>query len=454
MELSTKEYLELDLGHVWHPFTQHKDWSSRLAPLVIDRAEGVYLYDSGGNRYLDGVSSLWCNVHGHSVPELVETIQVQSQKLCHSTILGLSHTPLLELTKRLIPVLPSNLNRLFYADSGTTAVEAALRIAIEWWQKKDNAKARKKTKFASLEGAYHGDTLGAVGLGFLESFHKDLSSVVVPAMRVPPPFMFRLERGCSEDESTELSLNYLRELFEKSSDEIAAFVIEPRVQGATGIWVQQEKYLKGVESLCREFEVLLIADEVATGFGKTGELFAVDHGLVKPDLMILGKGLSAGYLPISAVAATEELFEGFIGEPEEGKTFYYGQTFAGNPLAAAVASKNLDLISENRVIEKLKDRLPFYQGLLDEHIKPLEKVYEVRSCGLMVGVELTQTPEKLEPFSPNQRAGIRIVEKAREMGLIIRPLGNVMVLMPPLVMEEAELEFLVKTTAEAITAAI
>ncbi len=445
-----ENFRNIDLNNLWHPFTQQKVWSSFDEPLVIERGEGAYLIDVDGRRFLDGVSSLWCNVHGHSNPRIVDALKAQAENLCHSTLLGLSHVPILEATERLFRFTPGNLKRAFYADSGSTAVEAGLRMAIEWWQKQNTKSARKRKKFASIFGGYHGDTLGAVGVGYLESFHGNLESVVVQAERVPPPHWFRFYKGMREDDALDASIAALRELFDRESDSIAALIMEPIVQGAAGMWIHPIEFLRIAAELCREYGVLLIIDEVATGFGKTGKMFAVEHAGVEPDIMILGKGLSGGYLPISAALASDEIFQGFVGDPEEGKTFYYGQTFAGNPMAACAAKASLDLFLEGDILHKVEERIEHLHKEMDALLTPLRHVDEVRSFGLMVGVELTKEEDKHRSYPANELVGWKIAKRARELGLIIRPLGNIMVLMPALTMEKQDLTNLVGLTAEAI----
>lgn len=445
---------DLDFSHLWHPFTQQAHWTTQEEPLIVERAEKFELIDVDGQRYLDGVSSLWCNVHGHGDPELLATLQDQAGKVCHSTLLGLSHRPVIELSEKLLPLLPSGLSRAFYADSGTTAVEAGLRIALEWWQKQPGEAGRKKRKLLSLEGAYHGDTVGAVTVGFLPAFHGSISPILVPALRTPPPHLFRYRDGLAEEQALECSLRQLEKLLSKEAGDIAAFFLEPLVQGAAGIWVQPPQFLKGVEELCRRHDVLLIADEVATGFGKTGTLFAVEQGPISPDVLTLGKGLSAGYLPISAAITTEQLYEGFLGGPEEGKTFYYGQTFAGNPLAARLALRNLELIEERRVVQGLPERISALSAALASEVSDLPHVEEVRQCGLMVGIELTERPGQRAPYPAEDLAGWRVVREARRRGVIIRPLGNVIVLMPAVTMPPAEIERLVAVTAESLREAL
>lgn len=441
---------KIDLENIWHPFTPYQVWQEDSTFPIIESAEGVELIDVNGKRYLDGVSSLWCNVHGHNVPKLVQAIKDQAEKVCHSTILGMSNRPIIELSEKLLKIIPKNLKRVFYSDSGSAAVEAALRMALEYWQKQNSEIAKKKTKFLALEDAYHGDTLGAITLGYTSIFHKYLDSVLVPSLKVKPPHHYHFYQGKSDDEATSLSLKDLNNILSSQGQEIAAMIIEPLVQGAAGIWTHSSQYLKEVALLCKKYSVLLIIDEVATGFGKTGKMFALNHAEIEPDILVMAKGLSAGYLPISAAVATEEIFKGFVAPVEELKTFFYGQTFAGNPLAAAVAIANLDLFEENKVLENLAPKIKHFHQELEKKIETLSHVTEVRKCGMMIGIELTAISGKHQPYPIKNLIAQKIVQEARKLGAFIRPLGNVMVLMPALAMNKEELSRLVEITAHSI----
>lgn len=450
MSSEQRRLTELDHQYIWHPFTQQKHWTESEQPLIVESAEGFDLIDVEGKRYLDGVSSLWCNVHGHSEPELMAALHDQADKLCHSTLLGLTHRPVIELSEKLFKILPEGLSKVFYADAGTTAVEAGLRIALEWWQKQSGEAAKKKRKLLSLDGAYHGDTVGSVTIGFLPAFHGSIEPILVPALRTPPPHMFRFYDGMSEEDALAAALEQLEQTLLREADSIAAFFMEPLVQGAAGIWVQPPEFLRVARELCRKHNVLFLADEVATGFGKTGSLFAVEQGPVSPDIMIIGKGLSAGYLPISAAICSQELYDGFLGGVEEGKTFFYGQTFAGNPLAARVAAANLDLLEQRNVLGGLPERIAAISKALDENIQPLDCVDEVRQCGLMVGIELTKKPGERCPYPAQELAGWRVIYEARKRGVVIRPLGNVIILMPAITMPAQQIERLVQVTADSL----
>ena len=449
-----KKLRDLDFRHLWHPFTQSSVWFES-DPLIVERGEGMELIDCDGNRYLDGISSLWCLVHGHSHPKLVAALTEQVRTLAHSTLLGLSHRPAIELAEKLISIAPPGLSRVFYCDSGASAVEAGLRMALEWWYHQGDPASRKRTRIAALEGAYHGDTLGSVSVGFAERFHRGVGPAVVRAFQVPPPHHFRFDHGMIETEATAAALAGVSRLFREHGEEIAVFAIEPRVQGAAGVWIHPPAFLTGVAELCRSYGILLLCDEIATGFGKTGTMFAVEQsGGIAPDIMTIGKGLTGGYMPMAAVLTTERIFSAFSGPIDRYNTFYFGQTFSGNPLGAALALASLELFEETELLRGMPEKNRRYRESLDRLITPLPHVDEVRCCGLMTGIELTKNPGTRTPFDTNDRAGLRIVAAARSRGLIIRPLGNVVVLMPAVAMPIEMLERLVQLTAESISAAL
>lgn len=433
---------ELDKSHLWHPFTQFEVWRDEN-PLIVERAEDYFYFATDGKRYLDGVSSIWCNMHGHSNLIMKKALSDQSEKLVHSTLLGLSHEPSVKLAHQLLGILPTNLSRVFFADSGSNAVEAAIRMAVE-------SASEGRTKLGSLNSAYHGDTLGAVGVGYLESFHKKLSNVTIQAERVSPPIVYELYKGHSKEEAESLAIKELEEFFFETGRALAAFIIEPLVQGAAGIWVHSKTYLQKVRELCSQYQVMMICDEVATGFCKTGSYFACQEADVTPDFLVMGKGLSGGLLPISAVATTENVFESFRGKPSEMKTFFYGQTFAGNPLAAALSLANLSIITEPSYMAGLRTRIKYFNNLVQSVLGDLDCIFEIRQQGLMTGLELTRVAGKLVPFDADQLFGAKVTYAARELGLIIRPLGNVMVLMPAPSMPENLLEEVVIKTEKAL----
>jgi adenosylmethionine---8-amino-7-oxononanoate aminotransferase len=421
---TTSELAAADRRHLWHPFTQQDAWCSEELPLVIDHAEGASLYDTEGNAYIDGVSSLWCNVHGHRHPEIDAAVRAQLGRVAHSTMLGLSHEPAIELAERLVSIAPPGLTRVFYSDSGSTAVEVALKMAYQWWVQRGEP---QRTGFVCLEHAYHGDTLGAVSVGGIDTFHSLYRPLLFDA--------WQSRAGDAED---------LAELLERHGTRVAAVIVEPLVQGAAGMLLQPRGYLRAVRELCDQHGVLLICDEVATGFGRTGRMFASDHEDVSPDLLCVGKGLTGGYLPLAATLTSERVYEGFLTGPgEDPKTFFHGHTYTGNPLACAAGIATLELFEREHTLELLQPKIELLARTLAHRIAVLQNVAEVRQRGFMVGIELVS-------HDPAERLGHQVALAARRRGAIIRPLGDVVVLMPPLAISEADLARLVAITASSI----
>ena len=412
-----------DRRFLWHPFTQQRGWDAEDAP-TIERADGVHLFDTEGRRYIDGVSSLWCNVHGHRHPVLDMAVKDQLDKVAHSTMLGLSHPTSIELAKQLVEVAPDGLSRVFYSDSGSTATEIALKMAFQYWQQQGGEHARRQ-RFVCLRMSYHGDTIGSVSVGGIDLFHSMYRPLLFDAIQAEPGDAADMERVLAEH-----------------GDEVAAVIMEPLVQGAAGMLMHPEGYLRDVRELCDRHGVLLICDEVATGFGRTGKMFACEHEGVSPDLLCVAKGLTGGYMPLAATLATERIYEGFLGEFEEFRTFFHGHTYTGNPLACAAALASLRLFEQERTLEVLRPKCELLGRLL-EPVAALPGVAEVRRRGFMVGIEL-------EGFPLEARMGHQVTLEARRRGAIVRPLGDTVILMPPLSIRPAELRELVEITAEAI----
>jgi adenosylmethionine---8-amino-7-oxononanoate aminotransferase len=415
-----------DRRYLWHPFTQQRGWENE-EPLIVQRAEGTDLIDTEGRRYIDGVSSLWCNVHGHRHPRIDEAVKAQLDTVAHSTMLGLSHPPAIQLARRLIDLAPPGLARVFYSDSGSTATEIALKMAFQYWQQR-GGEHRRKTRFVSLKDAYHGDTIGSVSMGGIDLFHS-----------IYHPLLFDTFKAEPGDPS------HMALILEEHPGQIAAVMMEPLVQGAAGMIVHPEGYLREVRELCDRHGVLLICDEVAVGFGRTGRMFACEHEGVTPDLMCVAKGITGGYMPLAATLASEEIYRGFLGEQEDFRTFFHGHTYTGKPLACAAALATLDVFAEERTLERLQPKIELLGRLL-EPVADLPMVAEVRRRGFMVGIEL-------EGYPLEARIGQRVTLEARRRGAIVRPLGDVIVLMPPLSISEAELERLVVIVWEAIVEA-
>jgi adenosylmethionine-8-amino-7-oxononanoate aminotransferase len=416
------ELEDLDKRVSWHPFTQMAAWS----PLVIVRGEGNYLIDETGKRYLDGVSSLWCNVHGHRHPRLDRALRDQLDRIAHSTYLGLAHEPGIRLAAALVDIAPRGLTRVFFSDSGSTAIEIALKQSFQYWKLVGRS---SKRRFVRLGDAYHGDTLGAVGVGGIDLFHRMFGPLLVDSIAIPSPA-----------QDVETSVRALVTALETRVDEIAAFVMEPLVQGAAGMLVHPRGFLRQARELCTRHDVHLIVDEVATGFGRTGTMFACEQEDVVPDFLCLAKGISGGYLPLAATLATEEIYGAFLGDRTELKQFFHGHTYTANPLACAVGLESLALLREQTLANAQAMIEPM--GLALQRLARLEIVKSTRQCGLMAGIELHGKQGELR--------GARVCERAREHGVILRPLGDVVVWMPPLSLTTTDLVLLEDATRAAL----
>src|SRR5919108_981951 len=369
--MDTATLAELDRTHLWHPFTQQRGWESE-APVMVERAQGCTLYDTDGNAYIDGVSSLWCTVHGHRHPAIDAAVKTQLDRVAHSTMLGLSHPGAAELAARLVAIAPPGLTRVFYSDNGSTAAEVAVKMAYQYWQLRCEP---RRTEFICLRDAYHGDTIGSVSVGGIDLFHATFRALLFETHHAEP--------GDAAD---------MRRLLEEHGDRVAAVVLEPLVQGAAGMIVHPDGYLRAVRELCDELGVLLICDEVAVGFGRTGTMFACEQEGVAPDLMCIAKGVTGGYLPLAATLTTERVYAAFLGEHHEHKTFFHGHTYTGNPLACAAALATLDVFEAERTLEALQPKIALLADLLDEHVAPPPTVAEVRRRGFMTGIELGGFP--------------------------------------------------------------
>ena len=391
---------------------------------MIVSGEGCELIDADGKRYLDGTSSLWCNVHGHRHPTIDRAVQEQLGRVAHTTMLGLTHPLAIELAERLVELAPGDLSRVFYSDTGAAATEIALKMAFQGHLQ---AGETRRTRFAYIENSYHGDTLGAVSVGGIEVFHERFKPLLFDAIKLP--------FGDAEAAAR---------IIAEHASELAAVIVEPLVQGAGGLLVAPDGYLRALREACDAAGAFLICDEVATGFGRTGTMFACEQEGVAPDILCLGKGLTGGYLPLAATLATEAIYERFLGGVDELKTFFHGHTYTGNPLGCAAAIATLDVFRDDDVLTHAGERADQLGRLLDELVAPLPGVHEVRRRGLMVGVELL-------PHAAADRAGHRVIVEARRRGVLLRPLGDIVVLMPPLAISSEQVEQLVSVTAEAIT---
>ncbi len=434
-----------DHEHLWHPFTQMQDWLAE-EPLVVDAAEGVFLVDTLGRRYLDGVSSLWCNVHGHRVPEIDAAVKEQLDRVGHTTLLGLASTASIECAEELLRWTPRDLTRVFFSDAGATSVEIALKMAYQHHQLRGD---EARSEFVALRGGYHGDTIGSVSLGGMDLFHRIFKPLLFPVHHAPQPYCYRCPLGKEPSSCHMECADEVERVFSTRRGRIAALVLEPLVQGADGMITQPTGYLRRMRELCDREGALLVCDEVATGFGRTGTMFAVEQEEVVPDIMTVAKGLSGGYLPLAATLTTERVFESFLGPFGAKKTFFHGHTFCGNPLACAASTASMRLFRDRQVLPSLPAKIgALARALLGAREHP--RVGEVRQRGLMVGVELVRNRTTRAEYPYEARAGHRACMEARPLGALLRPLGNVVVLMPPLAMTEGQLTELAGIALESI----
>jgi adenosylmethionine-8-amino-7-oxononanoate aminotransferase len=431
---STQELIAADLAHVWHPFTQHAVWPDD-DPLVIAGADGMHLIDNDGRRYLDGVSSLWVSVHGHRVPAIDAAVRAQLDDFAHSTFLGLSHEPAITLAEELLATAPPGLTRVFYAGDGSSAVEAALKMAYQ----AASQRGQERPLYVHFAEGYHGDTLGAVSVGGVATFHSTYAPILLETRLVSSPGV-RRDRGQSLAARAAEVLAEVGGVLAEVGNRVSAVVVEPMVQAAGGMLVHDPTFLRGVRAMCDQYGALMLADEVATGLGRTGRMWAVEHADVAPDLLTCGKGLTGGYLPLSAVLASEEVYDAFLGTPASNRAFFHGHTYTANPLACAAALANLRLMREHGVVDhaaKVGDRI----GDLLADLASVDGVVEVRRIGTMTGIEVAPRGD---------RTGFRVCRLARDRGVIVRPLSDVVVLMPPLAIGDDDLTELVTTVADCV----
>lgn len=449
-----KKLEETDKKYIWHPFTQMKDWIKEK-PIIITEGRDCFVKDAYGKWYLDGVSSIWVSIHGHRKKEVDDAIKEQLNKIAHSTLLGLSNVPSIMLAEKLITLtdrsfagLQPQLSKVFYSDNGSTAVEVALKMAFQYWIHKG---VKDKQTFLSLMNAYHGDTVGAVSVGSIDIFHDVFKPLLFKTYKAPSPYCYRCEFDKTPLECSFTCLKELKNILKKHSKKIAALIIEPLVQAAGGMIVWPEGYLKGVRELCNKYNVLLIADEVATGFGRTGKMFACEHENVVPDIMCLSKGITNGYMPLAVTLSTDEIYNAFLGEFKDLKTFFHGHSYTGNPLACAAAIASIDLFEKEDILKNMQPKITLLKDRLKD-IADLPNVGNVRNKGLMAGIELVKDKTTKEPYPWEKKKGWKVAYKAREEGVLIRPLGNVIVIMPPLSISIENLNCLMDVIKRAIIA--
>ncbi len=444
---STKQLRDWDRTYLWHPFTQMREWEQE-EPLIIERGKGSYLIDTDGKKYLDGTSSIWVNLHGHRHPVLDRAIKRQLDQIAHSSLFGLSNLPAIQLARALIRIAPKGLTRVFYSDDGSTAVEIALKMAIQYWQQR-RPEAGPKQSFLHLKLAYHGDTVGAVSVGNIKLFHSRFKSLLFPTFEAEPPYCYRCPINLTYPSCQMACLEPIERILKGHHRELAGFIIEPLVQAAAGMLISPPGYLKRIRELCTKYDVLLIADEVATGFGRTGKMFACQHEGITPDLMAISKGLTGGYMPLAATLTTHEIYQAFLGPYEDFKTFFHGHSYTGNPLGCAVALANLDVFKKEKTLSRLQPKIKAMARLL-QPLQRLPQVGDMRQRGFIAALELVKDKNTKNAFPLEARIGHKVAMEARHRGLLLRPIGNVIILMPPLSTSLPELRRMVEILRASI----
>lgn len=438
-------WLKKDLKHIWHPYTQMKDCRN-LPPVLIERSKGVKLYDDKGRFYYDTVSSWWCNVHGHNHPRIKEAIKKQLDSLEHVLFAGFTHKPAILLAERLISISPKGLTKVFFSDDGSTSVEVALKMSFQYWQ---NKKRVKKTKFVSLDSGYHGDTVGTMSVSGVGLFNKVFSPLFFTSFKIPSPYCYRCPIGKDKDSCDVNCIAPLARLLKERSGQIAGIIVEPLVMAAAGMIIYPKEYLIKVAALAQKYNVHLIIDEVATGFGRTGEMFACDIARVRPDFMCLSKGITSGYLPLGVTLTTDEIYKAFYADYKENKTFYHGHTYTANPICCSAALASLKVFREERTIENTKKIMPvFSEGL--ERFRQLPAVGDVRHMGMIGAMELVKDKKTKKSFSFEERIGLNVYKEGLKRNIILRPLGNIIYLFLPLCVKRDELEDILDRTYTAV----
>jgi adenosylmethionine-8-amino-7-oxononanoate transaminase len=439
------ELAKRDLACNWHPYTQMKDCVD-LPPIPIERAEGMKLFDHSGKFYYDTISSWWCNVHGHAHPAILEAIRIQSEKLDHILFAGFTHEPAVRLSEKLIEITPEKLKRVFYSDNGSTAVEVALKMAVQYWSLSGKP---GKIRFMSLDRGYHGDTMGAMSVSGRSPFNAAFGSLMFEPFSLPSPYCYRCPPSDGENRCSGRCLAEAEKTLQEHSDSIAAMIIEPMLIAAGGMIVYPSYYLKGIRDLTKKYGVLLIVDEVATGFGRTGRMFASEHAGIEPDIMCVSKGITSGYLPLGATLTTEDIFSAFYGDYSQGKTFYHGHTYTANPIACSAALASIELFTKENSLSEAG----MINGLLDSFLdvaRAFPYVGDTRNIGVVGAIELVKDKTTKEPFPPGKRIGMEIYKKALEENLILRPLGDVIYFFLPLCAKKEELEDIFERSARVL----
>ena len=445
MSLETNPDLVRDFDHIWHPCTQHKDHKT-TPPILVEKAQGIYLYDREGNRYMDVIASWWVNLFGHNHPRLNMAITRQLEKMSHVMFAGITHQPAIDLADTLVSLTPTGLDKVFFSDNGSTAVEVALKMSLQYWQQQGQP---QKTRFAYLKGGYHGETLGALSVCGLEIFRTKFEKVLADQLPVDGPDCFRCPYGLQRQSCNAECFEPMEKALSENSSIISGVIIEPLVQGAAGMMMYPPVYLKKLQSTCESLGIHIIFDEIAVAFGRTGSLFVCKEHDLKPTFLCLSKGITSGYLPLSATLTSDEIYSAFYGEHRDWNLFIHSHSYSANPLACAVANESLSMLTESNFIESLKPKI----AAIKECGRQFDGMTgEFRQTGMIAALELVDNNK--EKYSFEKRIGYQVYLEGLKRGLFIRPLGDVVYFIPPLVIAEEEIEVMLNTAHECINAVL
>ncbi len=439
-------WAEKDLKYIWHPCSQMKDYEE-LPPIVIKKGRGMYLYDMEGNKYLDVISSWWCNLLGHCNQKINEAVKKQIDELEHVIFANFTHTQAITLCEKLTKILPEGLCKFNFTDNGSSAIEAAMKVSFQYHQQSGNP---QKTKFLALTDAYHGETIGALSTGDCDLYTKLYKPILMDIVRVKGPDCYRCPYSKTRDNCNCECFEHAEKTFARYGQEASAMLVEPLLQGSVGMKIYPPLYLKKLREICNKYNVHLIADEIATGFGRTGKMFAFDHAKVSPDIMCLSKGLTGGYMPMALLVTTQKIYDAFYADYNTGKAFMHSHTYSGNPLACSAANAVLDILEEGTVLNKAHENAIYFNNIINEKFLNHKNVGEIRHIGLINAIELVKNKAAKEPFDSKLRTGYQIYKKALKRGVILRPLGDVIYFNPPLIIEQQDMDYAVNTAFECM----
>lgn len=440
------EWIEKDLKYIWHPCSQMKDYET-LSPMIIEKGEGIYLYDINGKKYLDVISSWWCNLLGHCNPKINEAIKKQIDNLEHVIFANFSHKPAITLCERLTKILPKGLCKFNFTDNGSSAIEAAMKVSFQYHEQTGNP---QKTKFMALTDAYHGETIGALSVGDCDLYTKLYKPILMDIIRIKAPDCYRCPYGKTRDNCCCECFEDAEKQFEKFGNETAAILVEPLLQGSAGMKIYPPLYLKKLREICNKYNVHLLADEIATGFGRTGKMFAFDHAEVSPDIMCLSKGLTGGYMPCAMFVTTQKIYDAFYDDYNSGKAFMHSHTYSGNPLACSAANAVLDILEDESILKQAQENAIYFNKIIKDKFLPHKNVGEVRSIGLINAIELVKNKATKEPLESRLRTGYQIYKKALKKGVILRPLGDIIYFNPPLIIEKKDMDLVTDIALECL----